>query len=128
MIHHHPQGHSDKHLQFELNSGQMVIRIFLEKLDQSDYENCIKGFLSMSQDLIETEKKANNIGGDLQFYFFNEKISELIPYKSYLLKQVKLAFENQKIINDDGSVVDVKYLETLKDDPALLPFFNWESK
>ena len=56
MIHHHPEGHPWKHLQFKLVSGHEKIRIKLENLDLEDYERCIKGFLAVSQKIIEHEK------------------------------------------------------------------------
>mgnify|MGYP001607045096 FL=1 len=73
MIHHHPQGHPWKHLQFKMSSRSEVIRVNLEPVDEEDYEKCIKGFLHISQDIIRIEQKENKIGADIISYFFNSK-------------------------------------------------------
>jgi len=126
MIHHHPQGHPWKHLQFKLLHKHEVIRIILDPVDEDDYERCVKGFLYISQEILLQTKEENKLIVDVIDYFFNLKIRELRGSGVYLLQKVKRAFENGEILDDYGKKVDVKKLETLREEKHLLPFLNWE--
>lgn len=105
MIHHHETGHDDKHLQFKLFAKGEEIRIFLEKLDEEDYRNCIKGFLYISKELILQEQKNNNIEEDLSAYFFNDEIEQLVTQKNYLLRKIYEAYKNKKILNNKDKYI-----------------------
>ncbi len=124
-IHNHPDGHPWKHLQFMLMGEHEVIRIKLDKLDSNDYINCIKGFLSISQDIIKHEQDEHKIKQDLKSYFFNEKIDELSSERDYLLSKVKEACAGEDILSDDGKSIDAQQLEKLKKESHLLPFLDW---
>lgn len=126
MIHHHPQGHPWKHLQFKMSSRSEVIRVNLEPVDEEDYEKCIKGFLHISQDIIKIEQKENKIGTDLISYFFNNKIEELSPFRGYLLRKIKTAYENSSILSNSNEPIDPQQLDGLKSEKLLLPFLNWQ--
>ena len=126
MIHHHPQGHPWKHLQFKMSSKSEVIRVNLEPVDEEDYEKCIKGFLHISQDIIRIEQEENRIGADLISYFFNKKIGELSPFRGYLLRKIKTAYENGGILGNSNEPIDSQQLEGLKSEKLLLPFLNWQ--
>lgn len=124
MIHHHPHGHPWKHLQFKLSSQNEVIRINLEPVDEEDYLKCIKGFLHISQDLIELEQE--NIDKNLLNYFFDDKISELKSFRTYLLNKIKTSYENGNILNNSNKSINSEQLEILKSEEKLLPFFDFK--
>lgn len=126
MIHHHPQGHPWRHLQFKLLHKHEVIRIILEPLDEEDYERCVKGFLYLSQEILIQAKEENKLAVDVINYFFNPKIKELAEFRTYLLQKVKLAFEKGDILDTVNKAVDIKKLGVLRDEKHLLPFLNWE--
>ncbi len=125
MIHHHPKGHPWKHLQFKLNSENKIIRINLEPLDNDDYEKCIKGFLFISQELLLKEQEENNIKTDLKDYFFDPNISELEPFKNYLLRKIGTAYNEGKVLGDSKNSITPEELEELKKEEKLLPFLSW---
>ncbi|MBS3165804.1 hypothetical protein J4444_01655 [Candidatus Woesearchaeota archaeon] len=122
MIHHHPRGHSGRHLQFKLLHKHEVIRIILDPMDDDDYKECIKGFLFISQEiLLHAQTKVDVIS-----YFFNPKIQELEKSKIYLLGKVKRAYKNGEILDTSDKVVDAKKLVVLRNEKHLLPFLNWD--
>lgn len=125
MIHHHPQGHEWKHLQFKLKAKREVIRIRLDALDDEDYQRCIKGFLHISQKIIQHEKEENNIEEDLQDYFFNSNIKKLDMEEKFLLSKIKIAFKNGGILDDNNNPIDLRKIEALESEKHLLPFFEW---
>jgi len=125
MIHHHQKGHTSRHLQFKIQSQKETIRIVLNDIDDTDYEKCIKGFLYLSQYLIEKEQKENNIKDNLIDYFFNEKIQELGTQKNFLLDKISRAFSNRQITNERNQAVDSKKLSELKKETHLKPFLDW---
>lgn len=125
MIHHHPHGHTWKHLQFTLRPKHKVIRIILDPVDEEDYQNCIKGFLHLCQDIMIQEMEENKIKVNLPEYFFNEKIKELIHYRSFLLDKVRRAYESGSMLNDSNHSIDEFALSELKKEKHLLPFLNW---
>ncbi|MFA6073166.1 MAG: hypothetical protein WC758_03570 [Candidatus Woesearchaeota archaeon] len=124
MIHHHKKGHKLRHLQFKLQSQRETIRIFLDNLDDEDYARCIKGFLHISQDLIQREMKDNKIKEDLIKYFFNEKIKELANERKYLLEKISDAFGSGQITDMKDESVDKNKLLELKKDSQLEPFLK----
>jgi hypothetical protein len=126
MIHHHPEGHPWRHLQFKLVSGHEVIRIKLENLDQDDYESCIKGFLAISYRIIEHERVACHISANLKGYFFNAQIDALETDRIFLLNQVKIARNSNAILDNSNNPVTNDKLNELKSEIHLLPFFDWE--
>lgn len=126
MIHHHPKGHNWKHLQFKIKSRNEVIRIKLDALDDEDYQKCIKGFLHISQKVIQYEKETNGIEDDLQRYFFNSKIKQLEGEERFLLKQIYLASKSNGILDDSGNPLDRSRIEDLKIEKHMLPFLNWD--
>lgn len=125
MIHHHPHGHPWKHLQFKLEKENKVIRINLEPVDERDYEKCIKGFLHISQDLIKMEQQENKIEQNLIDYFFDDNINDLEPYRAYLLKKIKLAYEQNNMLNDSNYPINPEQLKNLRSEKRLLPFLDW---
>jgi hypothetical protein len=125
MIHHHPHGHPWKHLQFKLTSENEVIRINLEPVDEGDYIKCIKGFLHISQDLINLEQQENKIEQNLIEYFFDDNIKELEPFRDYLLNKIKVAYEHGGVLNNSNEPIDLKQLGNLKSEKRLLPFLDW---
>jgi len=125
-IHHHPKGHPFKHLQFKLKSKHEVIRIFLDDLNDEDYQKCIKGFLYLTQRIIRLEKDENNISENLQNYFFNEKIKELRNDKNYLLIKIKQSYERGNVLDDNNNSLNKEKLIELKSENHLLPFLEWE--
>lgn len=122
MIHHHPQGHRQRHLQFKLRSKNEVIRIMLDKLDEEEYQKCIKGFLSISQKIIHHEQQDNMIKDDLQRFFFNDNIQGLAFEESFLLERIKIAFGTGCIL--DSRNKPISNIEYLKAEKHLLPFFR----
>jgi len=122
MIHHHKKGHADKHLQFKLYAKKQEIRIFLEKLDDEDYQKCIKGFLYIAKELINQEQ--NSIKENLVKYFFNEKIEQLIPKSKYLLKKISESFNNKKILNNEDKPINQNQIKELQADPHLKLFLE----
>lgn len=126
MIHHHPHGHPWKHLQFKLSADHKVIRINIEPVDEDDYVKCIKGFMHISRDLIAREQEENEIETDLPEYFFNEKIEELGPCKTYLLGKIKTAYSKGNILDRDDKAVEQDQLTELKKEKQLLPFLEWD--
>lgn len=124
MIHHHKKGHSDKHLQFKLYARNEEIRIFLEQLDDEDYQKCIKGFLYVAKELIKQEQENNDVKEDLVKYFFNEKIETLIPERNFLLKKISESFNNQKILNNSGKSLNEEELKKLQKEPHLKLFLE----
>jgi len=125
MIHHHPHGHPWKHLQFKLTHEDEVIRVNLEPVDERDYIKCIKGFLHISQDLINLEKQENEIEKDLIKHFFDDNIEELEPFRGYLLRKIKIAYKEGNVLNDSNESINSKQLEALRSEERLLPFLNW---
>ena len=125
MVHHHPYGHPWKHLQFKIYGKNEVIRINLEPLDEEDYINCIKGFLHISKDIIDIEEKENKISTNLTSYFFNSALEELMPFRKYLLRKIKTAYDSEQVLNDSNTPINSKQLGELKAEKILLPFFNW---
>ncbi len=127
MIHHHPQGHAWKHLQFKLRAGEnRVIRIDLEPLDLADYERCIRGFLFTAKLVIERERAEQGIGEDLVGYFFNARIGELETERRYLLGKIRAAFDSGRLLDGSDNPVIGGGLETLRREVHLLPFLDWE--
>lgn len=126
MIHHHPQGHPWKHLQFKLKAENKVIRIKLDPIDLQDYERCIKGFIYTAKMLIEYEKSEQGIGEDLVSYFFNDKVLELEAERKHLLRRIKLAYQEGGFLDDDNKSISDKDLETLREEVHLLPFLDWD--
>lgn len=126
MIHHHPQGHPWKHLQFTLEHKHEVIRIILDPVDGEDYQNCIKGFLHLCQDIMIQEMEESKIKTNLPEYFFNDKIKELESQKYFLLDKVRRAYESGNMLNDSNDSVDKPMLFELKKERHLLPFLNWK--
>jgi hypothetical protein len=126
MIHHHPRGHREKHLQFKLQKENEVIRMTLENLNTDDYQRCIKGFLSVSQKIIELERTEGNIRADLQGFFFNDRVRELDVDRRFLLEHIKQAYRNESIRLDNGEPVTPEKLQELKSEIHLLPFLDWE--
>lgn len=124
MIHHHKKGHSDKHLQFKLYAKNEEIRIFLEKLDEEDYQRCIKGFLYIAKELIKQEQQNNSIKENLVNFFFNEKIEKLIPERNYLLNKINESFNNQKILNNNGESLNQTNIKELQREEHLKLFLE----
>ncbi|MFW6014503.1 MAG: hypothetical protein ACOCZ6_04810 [Nanoarchaeota archaeon] len=125
MIHHHPRGHKYRHLQFKLKSRNEVIRINLEPLDEDDYHKCIKGFLSLSQKILQLEQEENKIETDLISYFFNEEIKKLKSDEKYLLRKIKNSFQTGCILDNKGNGIDKEKINILKKENHLLPFLDW---
>jgi hypothetical protein len=125
MIHHHQKGHKSRHLQFKLQSKKETIRIFLDNIDENDYERCIKGFLYISQRLIQKEQEENKIEEDLLDYFFNEKIKKLKSEQEFLLEKISQAFSNGQITAANDEAVDKMKLLELKEEAHLNPFLEW---
>jgi hypothetical protein len=125
MIHHHKKGHISRHLQFKLQARNETIRISLENLDIDDYVHCIKGFLHISQDLIQKEQEDNNIEENLCDYFFNSKIGELSTSRTYLLEKIRESSKFGQIIDETNTPLDDKKLSELKKETHLLPFLDW---
>ncbi len=125
MIHHHPKGHPERHLQFTLRSRNQVIRISLDMLDDEDYEKCIKGFIFISQEIISAEKEVYKIKQNLQDYFFNDKVMELEHEKDFLIAQVKRAYGKNKILDNANKPIKSKELAELREETHLLPFLEW---
>lgn len=125
MIHHHEKGHGERHLQFKLQAKKETIRIFLTGLGAEDYENCIKGFLHICQDLIVKEQKENKITDNLLEYFFNDKIQSLMAERKYLLKQINGAFKTENIIGTNNKSINEKKLLELKNEAHLKLFLEW---
>ncbi len=126
MIHHHPKGHQWKHLQFKLKSKNEVIRIKLDGLDDDDYQNCIKGFLHISQKIISHEQKENHVTEDLLKFFFNDHIKTLAREEQFLLQKIKFSFENRGVLDNANNVLDRNQIERLKSEEHLMPFFTWD--
>ena len=126
MIHHHPQGHKWRHLQFKLKAKREVIRIRLDNLDDEDYQRCIKGFLYISQKIIQHEKEENKIKEDLQKYFFNNKVKQLAAEEKFLLGKIKIALKENGVLDDSNKPLNPERIEALKSEKHLLPFFEWE--
>ena len=127
MIHHHPKGHPWRHLQFTLRSKNKKIRIKLDPLDDDDYARCIKGFLYLSQGIIEHEKKENKINENLVSYFFNDNIKTLSSEKLFLLEKIKKAFTSNSILDESNSSLNKEKIEALKKESHLLPFLDWNT-
>ncbi|HIJ01261.1 TPA: hypothetical protein HA363_01300 [Candidatus Woesearchaeota archaeon] len=125
MIHHHQKGHKSKHLQFKLQSRKETIRIFLDNIDYTDYERCIKGFLHISQHLMQKEQQENKIEENLLEYFFNEKIQRLELEKRFLLTKISQAFSSGQITDASDDAVDKQRLLELKKEAHLKPFLEW---
>ena len=118
------KGHSDKHLQFKLYAKKQEIRIFLEKLDEEDYQKCIKGFLYVAKQLIVQEQENNSIKENLVEYFFNKKIEKLKPESNYLLQKINESFNNQKILNNQNKPINQEEIKQLQEEPHLKLFLN----
>ena len=125
MIHHHQTGHQSRHLQFKLKSRNETIRIMLEFIDLEDYKSCIKGFLHISRELIDTERRNNRIGENLQEYFFNDDIEKLTNDRKFLLDKIRQAFSTRQIMDASDGAVNKKKLLELKKETHLSPFFDW---
>ncbi|MFH1408410.1 MAG: hypothetical protein ABIH34_00740 [Nanoarchaeota archaeon] len=125
MIHHHPKGHEEKHLQFKLHSENKVIRISLPLLDKEDYERCIKGFIYTAKRIIEYEKEEFKIYVDLIEYFFNERIEELCVDRVFLLEKIQQAYKEGNVRDDSNKVISTIELGEIKKDPHLLPFLEF---
>ncbi len=123
---HHPYRHPWKHLQFTLEHEHEVIRIILDPVDEDDYQNCIKSFLHLCQDLMMQEMKDNKIKINLPEYFFNERIKELESHRYFLLDKVRRAFESGNVLNYSEQPIDRHTLSELKREKYLLPFLNWK--
>ena len=124
MVHHHKKGHTEKHLQFKLYAKKQEIRIFLEKLDDEDYQKCIKGFLYIAKELINQEQQKNSIKENLVKYFFNEKIERLIPESNYLLQKINESFSNQKILDNKDKPINQNEIKALQTEPHLKLFLE----
>lgn len=124
MIHHHKKGHCDKHLQFKLYAKNQEIRIFLEKLDDNDYQGCIKGFLYIAKELIVQEQKNNSIKENLVEYFFNEQIETLTSQKEYLLNKISESFNSQKILGGDDKSLNQEDINKLQKEEHLKLFLE----
>jgi hypothetical protein len=127
MLHHHPIGHPDRHLQFRLYRRSEVIRISLEPLSADKCQDCLKGFLHISQDLLKLEEKEHNIPEDLTRFFFNKDIHALEPYRDFLLRRIQAAQQNGRISNDAGKPLSIEEINDLKKEKHLSPFFAWNS-
>jgi hypothetical protein len=125
MIHHHPKGHPWRHLQFTLRSTHEKIRINLEPLDDEDYAKCIKGFLHLSQSIIEHEQKQNKIKENLAGFFFNDNVKALSSERQFLLEKIKQAFNSKGILDDSNKSISKDKIESLKKESHLLPFLDW---
>jgi hypothetical protein len=124
MIHHHPgKKHSEKHIQFKLKSKNETIRIFLDMLDDEDYNSCVRGFLYLTKDILDSEKEY--FDNDIKAYFFNDKIEELKPYKNFLIEKIRLSKNKGMITVDDSRIDDKKFIE-YREEPHLKPFFDFE--
>ncbi len=124
MIHHHRKGHQLRHIQFKISALRQTIRIFLDKLDESDYERCIKGFLSICHDIIISEGKEKKIKENLQKYFFNKNIKKISHERAFLLKKIKESYSSGQLTADDKKIGEEGLAEFRKEQ-ALLPFLNW---
>ena len=126
MIHHHTKGHKGRHLQFRLVHEREVIRISLEPMDDEDYKNCIKEFISVAKRIIQSEGEEL---GDKQLcaYFFNPSIATLESHKIFLLDKIKRAFESGDILGGNNAAIDDKRLQMLKSEKHLLPFLSWKN-
>lgn len=124
MIHHHSKGHKGKHLQFKIYNKGQEIRIFLEQLNNEDYQNCIKGFLCIAKELIIQEQESNNIKQNLIDYFFNEKIMNLNNEKEYLLVKIKESFSSKKFLNNNNKPLVKKEVIELQKEPHLKLFLK----
>lgn len=124
MIHHHRRGHPLYHLQFKITALGRTIRIYLDMLNNADYEKCIKGFLHLCQDIITHEGKLKKTTDDLPRHFFNEHIGELATERRFLLNRVRSAHGSRQITADDQEVGD-EDLQHLRQEPALQPFLDW---
>jgi hypothetical protein len=125
MIHHHPKGHPWRHLQFTLRSTNEKIRIKLEPLDDEDYKKCIKGFLHISQSIIEHEQKDNKVKENLVDFFFNDNVTTLSSERQFLLEKIKQAFNSKGILDDSNKNISKDKIESLKKESHLLPFLAW---
>ncbi|NQU78640.1 hypothetical protein HQ545_02625 [Candidatus Woesearchaeota archaeon] len=125
MIHHHPHGHRDRHLQFKLQAAHEVIRINLDFLDHEDYIRCIKGFLSVSQKVIAHEQDENSISVDLQKHFFNQHIDGLESERQFLLGKIRQAHQSSRILDNNNDPVTPGRLVSLRSESHLLPFLDW---
>lgn len=126
MIHHHPQGHPWKHLQFRLKAENKVLRIRLDPLGPKDYLRCIKGFIYTAKTVIEYEKSEQGIDEDLVGHFFNERIKELEAERKYLLQKIKEAYAEGGFLDDSGNRISAEQLEILREETHLLPFLEWK--
>lgn len=125
MIHHHKKGHKSRHLQFKLQSKKETIRIFLDNIDDTDYKRCIKGFLYISQHLIQKEQEEHKIKENLITYFFNEKIDSLKQEQKFLLEKISQAYSNKQITDTKEDAIDKDKLLELKKETHLKPFLEW---
>ena len=124
MIHHHPQGHEEKHLQFRLQSEHKVIRIQLPPLDREDYERCIKGFIYTTKRILEYEQKEFGIQENLSSYFYNQHIEELQKERHFLLQKIQQA-QKQGTLTADDETITKEDIESFKEEPHLLPFLEF---
>ena len=124
MIHHHKKGHGLRHIQFKISALKQTIRIFLDNLDDLDYEKCIKGFLNICSDIIEVERKQKKITTDLQDYFFNNSIQSLLSERKFLITRIQKAYGSGQITVNDLAVEN-KNLSNLRKEQALKYFLEW---
>ncbi len=124
MIHHHKKGHKLCHLQFKITALKQTVRIFLDQLDEQDYERCIKGFLYICQDILRQEGRQKGIKEDLQKYFFNDNIRKLSDERIFLLGRIRKAFGSKQITADD-KVVENDNIRILRSEQAINPFLGW---
>lgn len=124
MIHHHKKGHSDKHLQFKLYAKNQEIRIFLEKLDDEDYQKCIKGFIYIAKELILQEQENNSIEENLVKYFFNKKIETVTTEREYLLNKISESFNSQKILDVNDKALNKEEIKELQSEEHLKLFLE----
>ncbi|MFH1175022.1 MAG: hypothetical protein V1725_07870 [archaeon] len=124
MIHHHKKGHGMRHIQFKISALKQTIRIFLDQLDDSDYEKCIKGFLHICKDIIRMESKQKKLREDLQIYFFNEDIKKLAHERRFLVEKIKKAYNSKQITADD-KIIEEKNLIQLRKEHAIQAFIEW---
>ncbi len=125
MIHDHKKGHKEKHLQFKLHARRETIRIFLDGLNDEDYQKCIKGFLHISCEIIQREQQMLEIKENLVKYFFNSSIDALGSDRKFLMLKVSKAFNNGQIKNSLEKGLGKKELLELKEEPHLKPFLEF---
>ncbi|MBS3106604.1 hypothetical protein J4419_02995 [Candidatus Woesearchaeota archaeon] len=94
-------------------------------LTEEEYACCIRGFLHLSQKIIDQERKESSVKEDLLGYFFDDAIHELAKDETFLLSEVQRAFKRNLIQDNQNRPLDARQLRQLKTEGHLLPFFEW---